>query len=73
MRTLPGKRTNITFYDDVRVGDEWRVGEVDGGWQVMLVALSFERGVAGGVRDAERLLPMAEARARDATTTTGVR
>ena len=65
IRTLSGKRTNITFYDGVHVDDEWRVGEVDGGWQVMLVALSFERGVAGGVRDAERLLAVAEdARAR---------
>jgi alkylation response protein AidB-like acyl-CoA dehydrogenase len=51
VRTLSGKRTNITFYDGVRVDDRWRVGEVDGGWQVMLVALSFERGVAGGVSD----------------------
>ena len=66
IRTLSGKRTNMTFYDGVHVGDEWRVGEVDGGWQVMLVALSFERGVAGGVRDAERLLALAEAHARDA-------
>ncbi|MFN8025709.1 MAG: acyl-CoA dehydrogenase family protein [Acidimicrobiia bacterium] len=31
----------------------------------MLVALSYERGVAGGVRDAERLLVNAEAYARD--------
>jgi alkylation response protein AidB-like acyl-CoA dehydrogenase len=31
----------------------------------MLVALSFERGVAGGVRDAQRLLAVAEAHARD--------
>ena len=67
IRTLSGKRTNITFYDGVHVGDEWRVGEVDGGWQVMLVALSFERGVAGGVRDAERLLRVAEEHARTAT------
>jgi alkylation response protein AidB-like acyl-CoA dehydrogenase len=66
IRTLSGKRTNMTFYDGVHVDDEWRVGEVDGGWQVMLVALSFERGVAGGVRDAERLLAVAEAHARDA-------
>jgi alkylation response protein AidB-like acyl-CoA dehydrogenase len=66
IRTLSGKRTNMTFYDGVHVGDEWRVGEVDGGWQVMLVALSFERGVAGGVRDGERLLAVAEAHARDA-------
>jgi len=51
VRTLSGKRTNITFYDGVRIEDKWRVGDVDGGWQVMLVALSFERGVAGGVSD----------------------
>ena len=51
MRTLSGKRTNVTFYDDVRVGDEWRVGEVDHGWEVMLLALAFERGIAGGVAD----------------------
>jgi alkylation response protein AidB-like acyl-CoA dehydrogenase len=66
IRTLSGKRTNTTFYDGVHVDDEWRVGDVNGGWQVMLVALSFERGVAGGVRDAERLLAVAEAHARDA-------
>ena len=60
IRTLSGKRTNMTFYDGVHVDDEWRIGDVDGGWQVMLVALSFERGVAGGVRDAERLLAVAE-------------
>jgi alkylation response protein AidB-like acyl-CoA dehydrogenase len=60
VRTLPGKRVNITFLDGVYVGDEWRVGEIDGGWQVMLVALSFERGLAGGVRDGERLLRVVE-------------
>jgi alkylation response protein AidB-like acyl-CoA dehydrogenase len=60
IRTLSGKRTNTTFYDGVFVDDEWRVGEVNGGWQVMLVALSFERGVVGGVRDAARLLTVAE-------------
>jgi alkylation response protein AidB-like acyl-CoA dehydrogenase len=32
----------------------------------MLVALSFERGVAGGARDAERLLTVAEEHARTA-------
>ncbi|HXY94213.1 MAG TPA: acyl-CoA dehydrogenase family protein [Acidimicrobiia bacterium] len=64
VRTLPGKRVNVTFLDGVRVGDEWRVGAVDGGWQVMLVALSFERGLAGGVRDAERLLRVTEEFAR---------
>jgi alkylation response protein AidB-like acyl-CoA dehydrogenase len=64
VRTLPGKRVNITFLDGVQVGDEWRVGDVDGGWQVMLVALSFERGLAGGVRDGERLLSVVEEFAR---------
>jgi 3-oxochol-4-en-24-oyl-CoA dehydrogenase len=39
----PG-RTNRTFYRDVRVADSWRVGDVDGGWAVMNVALTFERG-----------------------------
>jgi alkylation response protein AidB-like acyl-CoA dehydrogenase len=67
IRTLSGKRTNTTFYDGVHVDDEWRIGDVNGGWQVMLVALSFERGVAGGVRDAERLLAVAETHARTAT------
>jgi alkylation response protein AidB-like acyl-CoA dehydrogenase len=73
IRTLSGKRTNTTFYDGVHVDDEWRIGEVNGGWQVMLVALSFERGVAGGVRDAERLLTVAEKHARTATRDDGSR
>ena len=71
IHTLSGKRTNMTFYDDVYVGDEWRIGEVDGGWQVMLVALSYERGVAGGVRDGERLLASAEDYVRGATSGAG--
>lgn len=41
--TLGGERTNITFYNDVRVPDSARVGDVDGGWRVMNVALAFER------------------------------
>jgi 3-oxochol-4-en-24-oyl-CoA dehydrogenase len=39
----PG-RTNRTVYEDVRVPDSCRVGDVDGGWAVMNVALTFERG-----------------------------
>jgi alkylation response protein AidB-like acyl-CoA dehydrogenase len=38
---------NTVFLDSVRVGDEWRVGEVDGAWDVMGLALSLERGVIG--------------------------
>lgn len=42
VHTMSGERTNVTFYNDVRVSDEWRVGEVDGGWTVMNVAFQSE-------------------------------
>jgi alkylation response protein AidB-like acyl-CoA dehydrogenase len=48
VHTVGGERTNVTFYTDVRVSDSMRVGEVDGGWDVMRVALAFERGGAMG-------------------------
>jgi alkylation response protein AidB-like acyl-CoA dehydrogenase len=48
IRTMGDERTNITFYDDVVVPDEFRVGDIDGGWAVMGVALGLERGVVGG-------------------------
>jgi len=48
VRTLSGERTNITFYNDVRVSDEWRIGEVDGGWATMGVALAREHGAGFG-------------------------
>jgi alkylation response protein AidB-like acyl-CoA dehydrogenase len=48
VHTLGGERTNVTFYTDVRVADSMRVGAVDGGWDVMRVALAFERGGAMG-------------------------
>ncbi len=44
VHTMGGERTNITFYTGVRVPDSLRVGEVNGGWDVMTVALTFERG-----------------------------
>ncbi|GMU78675.1 MAG: putative acyl-CoA dehydrogenase FadE [Acidimicrobiia bacterium] len=47
VHTLGGERTNVTYYEDVRVPDRLRVGEVDGGWDVMNVALAFERGGMG--------------------------
>jgi len=43
IHTLSGERTNITYYTDVRIPDGCRVGEIDGGWSVMTVALAFER------------------------------
>jgi len=47
IRTLGGERTNQTFYSDVRVPDANRVGDVDGGWQVLMAALAYERSGAG--------------------------
>src|SRR5690606_37885131 len=44
--TLGGERTNITFYDGVRVPDEWRVGDPGAGWSVMHAALVYERNSA---------------------------
>ena len=46
VHTMGGERTNITYYDDVKVDDKYRVGEVDGGWKVMMTALVFERNSA---------------------------
>jgi alkylation response protein AidB-like acyl-CoA dehydrogenase len=43
VHTMGGERTNITYYDDVKVDDRYRVGAVDGGWKVMMTALVFER------------------------------
>jgi alkylation response protein AidB-like acyl-CoA dehydrogenase len=53
IRTLGGQVTNATFYSDVRVPDSARVGGVDEGWDVMKVALVYERGV-GGVASLEQ-------------------
>jgi 3-oxocholest-4-en-26-oyl-CoA dehydrogenase alpha subunit len=44
VRTLSGERTNVTFYNDVRVGDDARVGEPGQGWEIVNLALAFERG-----------------------------
>jgi alkylation response protein AidB-like acyl-CoA dehydrogenase len=46
VETVGGIRTNITFYDDVRVPDSCRVGDVDAGWSVMQAALVYERNAA---------------------------
>jgi hypothetical protein len=43
VETMGGERTNITFYNEVRVPDSARVGEVDAGWSVMHAALVYER------------------------------
>jgi alkylation response protein AidB-like acyl-CoA dehydrogenase len=47
--TLGGQLVNATYLTDVRVPDEARVGEVDGGWQVMTVGLALERNGSEGI------------------------
>jgi alkylation response protein AidB-like acyl-CoA dehydrogenase len=56
VHTMGTERTNATYYDDVRVGDDAVLGEVNGGWRTMTVALAFERGVMGGSNAAVPLL-----------------
>ncbi len=38
-----GTRTNATFYEDVRLPDAYRVGEVNGGWKLITGQLNRER------------------------------
>jgi alkylation response protein AidB-like acyl-CoA dehydrogenase len=48
-----GASFNEVFLDDVRVGDDHRLGEIGAGWQVAVTTLMFERTSAcGGVGDA---------------------
>src|SRR4029453_193327 len=44
VHTLSDERTNLTYYNDVRVPDRYRVGEVNGGWTVVAYALELEHG-----------------------------
>lgn len=46
---LSGEISCTVFYDQVRVSDAARVGEVNGGWRVITDALAAERVVMGGV------------------------
>jgi alkylation response protein AidB-like acyl-CoA dehydrogenase len=45
--TFEDERTNITYYDGVRVPDSYRLGEVDGGAKVMAASLELEQGGSG--------------------------
>jgi 3-oxocholest-4-en-26-oyl-CoA dehydrogenase alpha subunit len=68
--TLSGERTNITFYSDVEVSDDCRIGEVDGGWAVLGIALQDEHASGWGPHIA-RLLDHAERWAEAATDASG--
>jgi len=59
--TFQDERTNITYYDGVKVPDSYRLGEVNGGVKVMAASLELEHGGGFGksqhhlVRSAEQL------------------
>ncbi len=72
VHTMGGERTNATFYNDVRVPDGYRVGSVDAGWDVMTVALTFERG-GFGLSEADRVWEQAVAWATSTTRDDGSR
>ncbi|AXQ30671.1 acyl-CoA dehydrogenase [Solimonas sp. K1W22B-7] len=42
--TFQDERTNITFYDGVRIPDSYRLGDVDGGVRTMSASLELEHG-----------------------------
>jgi alkylation response protein AidB-like acyl-CoA dehydrogenase len=50
VHTMGHERTNIVFYNDVRVADTNRVGEAHQGFAVMRAALEAEQNVAPGSR-----------------------
>jgi alkylation response protein AidB-like acyl-CoA dehydrogenase len=45
IHTLGGERTNMVFYDSVRVDDRYRLGPVDQGWMVLLGPLNVEHAI----------------------------
>jgi alkylation response protein AidB-like acyl-CoA dehydrogenase len=44
--TFQGERTNTTFYDEVKIPDSYRLGEVNGGARVMSASLAMEHGAS---------------------------
>lgn len=62
--TFQDERTNTTFYDNVRIPDSWRLGEVDGGVKTMSASLELEHG--GGFGKYQRkMLQAGEALCRE--------
>jgi alkylation response protein AidB-like acyl-CoA dehydrogenase len=71
VHTMSGERTNITFYNDVVVSDAWRIGEVNGGWEVMATAFTQEH-TASFSGEQWRLLDAFEDWSRETVDDTGV-
>lgn len=43
IQTMGGERTNSVFFDNVKISDDLRVGEINGGWSVIRFALGLEQ------------------------------
>ncbi len=54
VHTFQDERTNITFYDGVRIPDSYRLGEVDQGVRTMSASLELEHG--GGFAKVQRAM-----------------
>ena len=64
--TFQDERTNITYYDAVKVKDSYRLGPVDGGVKVMAGALEMEHG-GGFSRSQRHMVHAAEQLCREIT------
>ncbi len=47
IQTFGGERTNVVYYDDVRISDRYRLGPVNAGWSVLHGPLDEEHSVGG--------------------------
>ncbi|GFE74323.1 acyl-CoA dehydrogenase family protein [Novosphingobium sp. TCA1] len=54
VHTFMDERTNITFYDNVRIPDTWRLGEINAGGRTMAASLELEHG--GGFAKVQRAM-----------------
>jgi alkylation response protein AidB-like acyl-CoA dehydrogenase len=63
--TFQDERTNITFYDGVKIPDSYRLGEVDGGVRAMSAGLELEHGGGGFVKVQGAMLRAAEQLCRE--------
>lgn len=54
VHTFMDERTNITFYDGVKIPDSWRLGEINGGGRTMAASLELEHG--GGFAKVQRAM-----------------
>lgn len=64
-RTMAGHRTNLTFYDNVRVPASALVGEENRGWYYMTTQLDFERVAISPVPQMERIVNSIKALFKD--------